>query len=62
MKKWYVCDPRKNTKCKKHTCIHNKSSVNPVCYATSDIIFRKDGTPEYNHVREIPESLYRAKM
>lgn len=52
-KRWYMCDPDKNTECKKRSCKHNPAAEYPVCDRTSN--------PEYavldeaNQPMELPE-------
>ena len=33
-KTWYVCDPMKNTECRKMSCIDNENRVGGPCYRT----------------------------
>lgn len=35
-KRWYMCDPSKNTACKKRSCKYNPTAVYPVCDRTSN--------------------------
>lgn len=36
---WYVCDPMKNTECKKRSCVHNPEAAFWTCWATSNPAF-----------------------
>ena len=36
---WFVCDPVKNTECRKHTCVHNPTASIWACYATTNPAF-----------------------
>lgn len=48
----YLCDPDKNTECRKTSCVHNPVAVGPLCRSTKHFEFAKldeDGDP----IREI---------
>lgn len=38
-KVWYVCDPVKNTACRKHTCVHNPEAAYWACDRTANPAF-----------------------
>lgn len=35
-KRWYMCDPAKNTACKKRSCKENPTALFPICDRTSN--------------------------
>jgi len=44
-KTWYKCDPKKNAKCSKTTCIHNPNAKYPKCDRTSSVECSIDMVP-----------------
>lgn len=35
-KVWYLCDPNKNTECKKQSCKYNAAAEYPICERTAN--------------------------
>lgn len=52
-KRWYMCDPAKNTACKKRSCKENPTAVFPICDRTSDPACAV--MDEANQPMELPE-------
>lgn len=44
---WYLCDPAKNSDCKKRTCLYNPEAIWRCCYRTStkDFAQTRNGRP-----------------
>lgn len=43
-KTWYECDPEKNTKCSKTTCMFCKVGILNGCHLTTDERYKREGT------------------
>ncbi len=41
-KTWYKCDPEKNKKCAKTSCIYNPNAIYKVCDRTSNPLYAVD--------------------
>ena len=40
-KAWYMCDPEKNKRCNKQSCMYNENAEFRVCYITTEEHFAK---------------------